>query len=133
MIGVDIISLKRFEKALLETPQIVDIILHKNEKRLSKDARFIAGRFAGKEALLKAGCIISTPILFSKIELIPQEFRGIVVKINEIVFKLGVSISHDEDNVVAVAINSGANIYNNDHSKSISPNKWGDQEGDYIE
>jgi hypothetical protein len=57
-----------------------------------------------------------------------------MVKINETVFKLGVSISHDEDNVVAVAINSGANIYDNDHLKSIYPNKWGgNQEGDYIE
>ena len=134
MIGIDIISLQRFKHALLETPQIVDIILHANEKKLSTDTRFVAGRFAAKEALLKAGCVINTPLLFSRIELIPQEFRGILVKINEIVFKVGVSISHDEDNVVAVAINSEANIYGSDNSNSICPSKWkNNQEGDYDE
>jgi phosphopantetheine--protein transferase-like protein len=134
MIGIDITSLQKFEHALLKTPQIVDVILHANEKKLSTDTRFVAGRFTAKEALLKAGCVINTPLLFSKIELIPQEFRGILVKINEIVFKVGVSISHDEDIIVAVAINPGSNIYINDHSKSISPSKWkNNQERGYIE
>lgn len=66
MVGVDIVSLKKIKLALLETPQIIDIILHKNEKKSSVDPQFIAGRFAGKEALLKMGCAISTPLLFSR-------------------------------------------------------------------
>jgi len=134
MVGVDIVSLKKIKLALLETPQIIDIILHKNEKKSSVDPQFIAGRFAGKEALLKMGCAISTPLLFSKVELIPEESKGIIVKINEIQCDIGVSISHDEDYVVAVAVNSKVNNCKYGKCETIhSSERHDNQEVEYVE
>ncbi len=51
-IGVDVVDLARFERALDRTPQLRDRLFAENERDLP--LRSLAGRFAAKEALLKA-------------------------------------------------------------------------------
>lgn len=51
-IGVDVVDLARFERALDRTPRLRDRLFAENERDLP--LRSLAGRFAAKEALLKA-------------------------------------------------------------------------------
>lgn len=51
-IGVDVVDLARFERALSRTPRLRDRLFAENERDLP--LRSLAGRFAAKEALMKA-------------------------------------------------------------------------------
>lgn len=51
-IGVDVVDLARFERALDRTPRLRERLFAENERELP--LRSLAGRFAAKEALLKA-------------------------------------------------------------------------------
>lgn len=51
-IGVDVVDLARFDRALNRTPQLRDRLFAATERDLP--VRSLAGRFAAKEALLKA-------------------------------------------------------------------------------
>ena len=51
-IGVDVVDLARFERALSRTPKLRERLFAENERELP--LRSLAGRFAAKEALMKA-------------------------------------------------------------------------------
>jgi holo-[acyl-carrier protein] synthase len=51
-IGVDVVDLKRFEHALVRTPALLQRLFAESERNLP--LRSLAGRFAAKEALIKA-------------------------------------------------------------------------------
>ena len=51
-IGVDVVDLARFERAVDRTPRLRERLFAENERDLP--LRSLAGRFAAKEALLKA-------------------------------------------------------------------------------
>jgi len=51
-IGVDVVDLKRFEHSLMRTPQLKVRLFAESERDLP--LRSLAGRFAAKEALIKA-------------------------------------------------------------------------------
>lgn len=51
-IGVDVVDLKRFEHALVRTPALKERLFAESERDLP--LRSLAGRFAAKEALIKA-------------------------------------------------------------------------------
>jgi len=51
-VGVDLVDLERFEKAIVGTPQLVERLFAESERGVSN--RTLAGRFAAKEALVKA-------------------------------------------------------------------------------
>ena len=56
-IGIDVVDLARFERALIRTPSLIDRLFAPSEQL--KDGqpmplRSLAGRFAAKEALIKA-------------------------------------------------------------------------------
>lgn len=51
-IGVDVVDLARFERALSRTPRLRERLFAENERDLP--LRSLAGRFAAKEALMKA-------------------------------------------------------------------------------
>jgi holo-[acyl-carrier protein] synthase len=51
-IGVDVVDLARFERAVDRTPGLRDRLFAESERRLP--LRSLAGRFAAKEALMKA-------------------------------------------------------------------------------
>jgi holo-[acyl-carrier protein] synthase len=51
-IGVDVVDLKRFEHALVRTPALLERLFAESERALP--LRSLGGRFAAKEALIKA-------------------------------------------------------------------------------
>lgn len=51
-IGIDIVDLARFERAVSRTPRLKDRLFAESERNLP--LRSLAGRFAAKEALMKA-------------------------------------------------------------------------------
>ena len=51
-IGVDLVDIERFEKALDQTPKLKDRLFTESERELSSQS--LAARFAAKEALVKA-------------------------------------------------------------------------------
>jgi holo-[acyl-carrier protein] synthase len=51
-IGIDVVDLKRFEHALVRTPALTERLFAQSERDLP--LRSLAGRFAAKEALIKA-------------------------------------------------------------------------------
>lgn len=51
-IGVDLVDIERFEKALDQTPKLRDRLFTASERELSPQS--LAARFAAKEALVKA-------------------------------------------------------------------------------
>jgi holo-[acyl-carrier protein] synthase len=51
-IGVDVVDLARFERAIARTPALAARLFTESER--SKSVRSLAGRFAAKEALIKA-------------------------------------------------------------------------------
>jgi holo-[acyl-carrier protein] synthase len=51
-IGVDLVDISRFEKALEQTPKLKERLFTESERGLSNQS--LAARFAAKEALLKA-------------------------------------------------------------------------------
>jgi holo-[acyl-carrier protein] synthase len=56
-IGVDVVDLARFERAMARTPQLRSRLFTEKEQMLGDRAlplRSLAGRFAAKEALIKA-------------------------------------------------------------------------------
>ena len=110
MIGIDIVSLSRFEKVISETPKVLDIILHESEKEISIEPQFVAGRFAAKEALLKCGIGLRNTFQFAEIEIFVEQDLGISTKWNGELVDAALSLSHDENFVVAVAINQQAKL-----------------------
>ncbi len=53
MIGIDVVSLKRFEK-FLQNPNALSKYLREDERHLAKTTQSSAGLFASKEAISKA-------------------------------------------------------------------------------
>lgn len=51
-IGVDVVDLARFERALARTPKLRDRLFAESERK--RPVRSLAGRFAAKEAFMKA-------------------------------------------------------------------------------
>jgi len=51
-VGVDLVDLERFEKAIIGTPKLIERLFAESERGVSN--RTLAGRFAAKEALVKA-------------------------------------------------------------------------------
>ncbi len=51
-VGVDLVDLARFERAIAKTPELVSKIFAESEREGSTES--LAGRFAAKEALIKA-------------------------------------------------------------------------------
>lgn len=105
-IGIDIIDLKQFAKSLAQGGQS---FLNKNfSPEELKDMRNIhlAGLFAAKEALFKAGVIKYCDLGTVQILKTP-EGRPFVADIQgKILSGVDISISHQNETVVAVAINN---------------------------
>lgn len=109
-IGIDIVELERMEKIYARRPNIANRIL--TEKELAKFAslngrrkiEFLAGRFAAKEAFVKAaGTGISKEWDFLDIEILNDE-RGKPVVYCPLKDRVHISISHSEKYAVAQAI-----------------------------
>lgn len=54
-VGVDLVDVARFERALARTPKLMDRLFGRNDRaRADQSAQTLAARFAAKEAALKA-------------------------------------------------------------------------------
>lgn len=106
-IGCDVVERSRI------TLSIGDKILSVKEKELCKyfnekrKLEFIAGRFAAKEAIIKA--INKKGVLLSDIEVLYENDKPVCNYEN---YKILVSISHDINTAIAFAICEGKNEVN---------------------
>jgi len=110
MIGIDIVSLKRFDKFLKKFPdKALQRFLNKDEISLVKTTQSAAGFFAAKEAVSKAlGVGISKECSFFDIIIHKDEknapyftlSKDIVDRYN--ITQTAISITHDGDFAIAV-------------------------------
>ena len=109
MIGIDIITIKRFKKIQQGDYKIWDHVFSQEEWAYSfRDARHahhLAGIFAAKEAAMKS---VGAPYI-SHYELISISHDASgkpFIRLNQSKFQLEVSISHDEERAIAVVFGS---------------------------
>lgn len=110
-IGSDILSVSRIARVWQRFPAaLVKKILSSEEARLfhelSDEAtklRFLAGRFCGKEAVFKAA---QEPLTWKRVSLLPVGLdpKPMVFVNQELRRDLSVSISHEQDFAISVAI-----------------------------
>ena len=104
MLGLDVVCIRKFEVAILSTPQIIDVILHRDEKLQSTSVQFIAGRFAAKEALIKSDIGIKSFRESSDIKISSNDGGVLQTKWNDRTVNVALSITHDCDYAAAVVL-----------------------------
>lgn len=112
--GVDIVQISRFEKKLADTPRLADRLFMDSE-RDGANANTLAGRFAAKEAVIKA--LAGDPgIEWYGIEVAKESSGKPVIWLHgetaKIALRAGIrkfhlSISHDGDMAIAYVIAEG--------------------------
>lgn len=109
--GIDIVEISRVKKTYEKQPRFADRILTDRELKdfhgLSghRQAEFLAGRFAAKEAYSKAlGTGIGKDLSFRDIEIAKDENGKPIVSRPENEYVAHVSISHSKDFAVAQVI-----------------------------
>ena len=116
-IGTDIIEISRIKEAVERNPKFMDKLFTKNEQQylISRNMRpeYIAGRFAAKEAVVKALGTGFTGFDFKDVEIdrtasgkpivvLKGKAKQTAQKYGE--YKFHLSISHGTDNAIAYAI-----------------------------
>lgn len=103
-VGCDIVKISRF-KLLIEKKIVLEKIFTNHELSKSNSLESLAGKFAGKEAVLKA--LELTPGNWNLIEIIKQENGKPVIKFtnnpNYKIISCDISISHDDEYAFASA------------------------------
>ncbi|MCK9537075.1 MAG: holo-ACP synthase [Bacilli bacterium] len=110
-IGIDIVENKRFN-AFIDNPRKYSRILSAKEKDLfvqitnkSRKLEYLAGRFAAKEAVIKALAHTGYSFSYTAISVLNRSDGSPYVELeNGTEFKILLSLSHSKDNSVAVAI-----------------------------
>jgi holo-[acyl-carrier protein] synthase len=109
-IGVDLVDLARFERALTRTPVLRDRLFAESERGLP--LRSLAGRFAAKEAIIKA-LGESTGVRWLDMEIVPDEHGSPGIRVSGGAAALAeargirswhVSITHDSGVAVAMVV-----------------------------
>lgn len=105
-IGIDILNIKRFEKIVKNNKNLLKRIFTENELNLfenfSEKYLHLAGRFSLKEAIIKAGKDYLNIKSFKDIEILKDsDGKPLLTKPNGKIF---ISVSHDGDYVVSIAI-----------------------------
>jgi holo-[acyl-carrier protein] synthase len=113
-VGVDTVQLSRFEAKLLETPRLKERLFLETET-LEASSNTLAGRFAAKEAVIKA-LSGDKAIEWHGIEISKEESGKPIISLHGNtanlalqagVKKLHLSISHDGDAAVAFVVAEG--------------------------
>ncbi len=99
-IGIDIVHMPRFENKELLARRILSPLEYPIYEKRADKVKFIAGRFAAKEAFLKAVRGGFGQIAFSHISVLYDELGVPYLLYND--QKYDVSISHDGEYAVAV-------------------------------
>lgn len=114
-IGIDLVEIKRIKQIIARNERFIAKILTDNEINLcptnvAKKAEFVAGRFAAKEAVVKAmGTGIGGSVSWKDIEILKLDSGKpyIVINNKSILnekFKLHISISHTKNLALAKVI-----------------------------
>lgn len=102
-IGIDIVQISRLNDV---SDSFVDKVLSKEEKALyqkfegSRQKEFLAGRFAGKEAIIKCLSDYETPLM-SDLIILNDEKGKPYIKYKA--YDILISISHEKEYAVAIA------------------------------
>lgn len=117
-IGIDVVSVKRFERAITKNPRLKNRIFTDREIESSYSIMNLAGKFAAKEAILKSvGTGLSGGLCWHDIEILGGNSPpNIVLNGNaKDMFqnlKFFLSISHEREFVIAVCLATYSNISN---------------------
>jgi holo-[acyl-carrier protein] synthase len=118
-IGVDVVDLARFERALTRTPKLRDRLFAEREQRPGGRAlhvRSLAGRFAAKEACMKA-LGESTGVRWHDMQVVADghgnpslELSGAAAALAEVkgIARMHLSMSHDAGVAIAYVIAESA-------------------------
>lgn len=109
-VGIDIVEFERFKKTINE--KFINRILSLEEKAIysnfksdKRKLEFLAGRFAAKEAYTKLYKRFETPLNFTDVKVLHDDFGAPYIKS---AYKsddyISVSISHSENYVIAICI-----------------------------
>ena len=104
-VGIDIVEVARIEKAMRDD-RFVRKILTEREEAYCNSAMKVAGRWAAKEAIIKA---VGVPIMMRNIEIWNDQLGQPHVTIHDVNFdgkrlKIFVSITHEKKHAAAVAV-----------------------------
>lgn len=105
-IGTDIVNIKRLqEKHLKRVLTAPEIALYESFSSETRKHEFLAGRFALKEAIIKAVTSPEVIIQFQDLTILPNEFGKPVVtceKLNHLMFH--VSLAHERDYAIGFCV-----------------------------
>jgi holo-[acyl-carrier protein] synthase len=104
-LGVDIVEIDRIREAM-KNPRFIEKVLTPMEREFCTSVEKVAGRWAAKEAILKA---IGISFSFQEIEILPDELGVPKANIKSHKYdhkrlRLNISISHERKNAVAIAV-----------------------------
>jgi len=109
-IGIDIVENNRF-LSFVENPRKYQRILSAKEKDLflkisnkSRKLEYLAGRFAAKEAVIKCLAYTDYKACYSEISILNKEGGSPYVEMENENYKILLSISHSNQNTIAVAV-----------------------------
>ncbi len=117
-IGTDILQVERIEKALKRSPKIADRVLTEQEmiefRATSQPSRFLAKRFAAKEAVVKAlGTGIGNGVGWQHVEISKDSLGKPLITLTEGALKRAklleaqhyhLTLSDEQDYVVAMVV-----------------------------
>lgn len=112
-IGVDLVDVSRFEKAITQTPKLKERLFTEGEKSLNNYS--LAARFAAKEAFMKA-VGKAQGLSFQEVEVVKDEFGKPSFELSGLseqtvsekgISSLHLSLSHDGDMAIAYVIAEG--------------------------
>lgn len=104
-VGIDIVEIGRIAKAM-KNPRFVPRVLTEREEAYCKNAQQVAGRWAAKEAVIKA---VGIPLLMRDIEILNDPLGQPHVTIRDLRFdstrlRVYVSLSHEKTHAAGVAV-----------------------------
>ena len=108
-IGLDLIEIKRIEKAMLKNKKFVDRILTPGEKRQfeqltgKRQIEFLAGRFAAKEAYAKARGIGIGKLSWQQIDVKSKNGRPLIASTSDDE-QIHITITHTKEIAAAQVI-----------------------------
>lgn len=130
-VGVDIVEIRRIKQAVSKHSNFIDRIFSKNEVEYLKNKNlrpeFIAGRFAAKEAIVKAlgtgfsgfdfkDIEVDRTALGKPIVILKGKAKLMANKCGS--YKIHLSISHGVDNAIACAVMEVDEIENSNYRNS---------------
>lgn len=99
-VGIDIVLISRLENNDAFARRVLSKDEYNEYVRRGKSAEFLAGRFASKEAFIKAQNFIKNPVPLKDIEVVVSSSGKPALKFNNELYDL--SIAHDGDYAIAI-------------------------------